>query len=228
MKDRYFSKASFEFLKQLRDNNNRDWFDANKQTYEDSIRTPALDFIADMSYELPKISSHFLAVPKKVGGSLMRVHRDIRFGKDKRPFKTNIGIQFRHELGKDVHAPGYYVHIEPEECFLGVGIWRPDSPALRKIRESIVEKGKAWTSASNDKAFKKHFRFTGDSLQNAPRGFDKEHPLLEDIKRKDFIAICEISESTINSSRFKKQVMDRFATATPFMRFLCKSLDLNF
>ena len=228
MADRYFSNESFDFLIQLAKNNNRDWFNENKQAYEDTIRNPALDFIADMSYELAKLSPHFLAVPKKVGGSLMRIHRDVRFGKDKRPYKTNVGIQFRHVLGKDVHAPGFYVHIEPKECFLGVGIWRPDSPALKKIRDGIIENSKGWQAASNDKKFRKHFSPVGESLTNAPRGYAKDHPYLEDLKRKDFIAICPVNESTICSSRFKSQVIDRFKASEPYMKFLCKSLELNY
>jgi len=131
---RYFSKATFSFLGELSRNNNREWFHDNKQRYEEAVRGPALAFIEDIAPELQLIAPRFLAVPKKVGGSLMRVHRDIRFGKDKTPYKTNIGIQFRHEAGKDVHAPGYYLHIAPQECFFGAGIWRPDSTALGQIR----------------------------------------------------------------------------------------------
>ena len=124
MDNRYFSPATFGFLQRLAANNNRDWFLEHKAEYEARVRGPALRFIEDMADELAAISPHFLALPKKVGGSLMRVNRDIRFGHDKRPYKTNIGIQFRHEMGKDVHAPGFYLHIEKEDCFIGVEIGR--------------------------------------------------------------------------------------------------------
>ena len=226
--DRYFTAASFDFLDKLAKNNKRDWFQDHKQMYEDAVRTPALSFISDMSDELAFISPHFLAIPKKVGGSLMRVNRDVRFGKDKRPYKTNIGIQFRHERGKDVHAPGFYVHIEPEDCFVGVGIWRPDSPSLGKIRDTIVEKGEHWKVASREKAFRKTFALGGEMLKNPPRGYDKEHPLLEDLKRKDFIAIATTTEKTVCSKQFKQQVIDRFQTASPYMEFLCKALELRY
>ena len=139
MTEHYFSDETFQFLSSLALNNNRVWFEENKQRYEDAVRTPALRFIDDIAVELAAISPHFLAIPKKVGGSLMRVYRDTRFSKDKRPYKTNIGIHFRHEVGKDVHAPGFYLHIAPGECFVGVGVWRPDSRALAKIRDAIVE-----------------------------------------------------------------------------------------
>jgi uncharacterized protein (TIGR02453 family) len=103
----YFTKQTFTFLSNLADNNTREWFEEHKQDYENFVREPALDFISDMGNEMPAISKHFLAVPKKVGGSLMRVQRNLRFSRDKTPYKTNIGIQFRHEVGKDIHAPGY-------------------------------------------------------------------------------------------------------------------------
>ena len=129
----YFTSDSINFLKKLAKNNDRDWFQDNKADYEDLIRSPALQFIDDMANQLAMLSPHFLAIPKKVGGSLMRVYRDTRFSKDKSPYKTNIGIQFRHEQGKDVHAPGFYFHVEPGDCFVGVGLWRPESKALNKI-----------------------------------------------------------------------------------------------
>jgi len=174
------------------------------------------------------LSPHFLAVPRKVGGSLMRIHRDVRFGKDKRPYKTNVGIQFRHEQGKDVHAPGFYLHVEPNECFVGVGIWRPDATALAKIRDRICEHGKAWTEAINEKPFKRHFDLAGDSLVRPPRGYNKEHPLIESLKRKDFIAIAHLEDENILSARFKKTILDRFRIADSYMQFLCKALELRY
>ena len=228
MANPYFTQDTFRFLDDLAANNNREWFGPHKEDYETTVRTPALNFITDMADELALISPHFLAAPKKVGGSLMRVYRDTRFGKDKRPFKTNIGIQFRHEMGKDVHAPGYYLHVEPGECFVGVGIWRPDAKALGKIRDAIVEKGDSWLAASGDKAFKKTFTLSGESLINAPRGYAKDHPLLDDLKRKDFIALSEISKKNVTSSNLRSLVIDKFNAATPYMQFLCKALELRF
>lgn len=228
MTNRYFTKQTFAFLSVLAEKNERGWFEAHQQEYEDFVRTPALDFISDMSDEMPAISRHFLAQPKKVGGSLMRIYRDTRFSKDKTPYKTNIGIQFRHEVGKDIHAPGYYLHIEPGECFVGIGLWHPDAEALFKIREAIVQKSEAWLVARDDKAFRKHFALEGDSLANAPRGFAKDHPLAEDLKRKDFIGMATLSEATVTSNKLRAQVVERFRESAPYMRFLCKALELRF
>jgi len=224
----YFTKRTFDFLSALALNNRREWFEEHKQDYEVTVRLPALHFIGDMTEALLMISPHFQAMPKKVGGSLMRVQRDIRFGKDKRPYKTNIGIQFRHEIGKDVHAPAYYVHIEPNDCFVGVGVWRPDASALGKIRDALVENSDAWLAARDDRSFNQQFSLAGDTLSNPPRGYAKDHPLMPDLKRKDFIALTPLSDAVVRSKSFYPKIVERFGEATPYMRFLCKALDLRF
>lgn len=228
MTHRYFSSQTFDFLAALAENNCREWFESHQQEYEDVVRSPALAFISDMADEMAAISPHFRASSKKVGGSLMRIHRDIRFGKDKAPYKTNIGIQFRHEVGKDIHAPGYYVHIEPDSCFVGVGLWHPDADALFKIREELVKNGDAWVTARDDKTFMKHFTLEGDTLAKSPRGYAKDHPLVEDLKRKDFISLAVLPQSTVTSKNFRPRVVERFRQAAPYMRFLCKALDIRF
>jgi uncharacterized protein (TIGR02453 family) len=226
--DPYFSRKTFTFLNSLGKNNSREWFEGHKQDYEDLVRTPALDFIADMAEDMPSISKHFRAIPKKVGGSLMRVQRDTRFSRDKTPYKTNIGIQFRHEIGKDVHAPGFYVHIEPGECFIGIGLWRPEPDVLFKVRTAITQNGDAWVKARDDRNFIKHFTLEGESLANAPRGFAKDHPLVEDLKRKDFIGMAAITQAEVLSKNFRPLVAERFRQAAPFMRFLCEAMELQY
>lgn len=228
MSGQYFTKQTFAFLSALAENNSREWFEAHQQDYEDFVRTPALDFIGDMSDEMPTISRHFLAQPKKVGGSLMRVQRDTRFSRDKTPYKTNIGIQFRHEVGKDVHAPGYYLHIAPDECFFGIGLWRPDADALFRIRSAIVEHPDAWAAARDDKAFREHFTPEDDALANAPRGFAKDHPLVEDLKRKDFIGMAALSKTAVTSKKLRPLAAEHFRQAALYMGFLCKALELRF
>ena len=165
---------------------NRDWFNENKPRYEKQVLDVALRFIQSMQEPLAGIAPHFTAVPKRVGGSLMRVYRDTRFSRNKSPYKTNIGIQFRHEQAKDVHSPGYYVHIDPDQVFIGVGMWRPESDPLRSIRERIVAKPAEWKRAIGDSKFKRQLHLGGESLVRPPRGFDKEHELIDDIKRKSF------------------------------------------
>ena len=228
MANRYFTEDSLNFLKQLDKNNNREWFEQHKQEYEDRVRSPALDFIADMADTIQSLSPHFLAIPKKVGGSMMRPYRDVRFSKDKRPFKTNVGIQFRHFQAKDVHAPGFYLHIEPGGCFLGVGMWHPEPEPLAAIRRAIDEQPEKWLKASRAKSFSNAFELTGDSLSNPPRGYRKDHPLIDDLKRKDFIAIAPLDDNRVVTSSLKTDVSNSFKTAVPFMQFLCRSLDIPF
>ncbi|HZD04000.1 MAG TPA: TIGR02453 family protein, partial [Longimicrobiales bacterium] len=134
----HFSPALFRFLQDLADHNDRDWFDANRHRYEEDVREPALRFILAFGPRLKEISPHFRADPRKQGGSLFRIHRNLRFQPDAPPYKTHTGIQFRHEAGRDAHAPGFYLHLEPGGCFVGVGTWRPDSTTLKVIREAIV------------------------------------------------------------------------------------------
>ena len=223
-----FSKATLDFLLELEDNNEREWFAEHKDDYETLVREPALDYIATMQEPLASLSEHFRAIPKKMGGSLMRVYRDTRFGKDKRPYKTNIGIQFRHEQGKDVHAPGYYLHLAADGCFLGVGLWRPDPPALAGIRDRIAFRPKEWQRAAKDKAFKRRFSFSGEALKRPPRGYDKDHPLIDDLKRKDFIAVMNFDFDRAMKPAFVKWSTDQWRAATPLMTFLCAAVDVPF
>lgn len=215
-----------KFLKQLKKNNDRDWFNEHKPRYEADVLQPALGFIDAMQKPMAKISDCINVVPKRMGGSLMRVYRDTRFSKDKTPYKTNIGIHFRHMAGKDVHAPGFYVHIEPGDVFIGAGIWHPDSTALNAIREAITENPAGWKRARDNKAFRTNFKLTGDSLKRPPRGYDPEHPMIDDLKRKDFIGIAQLDAAAIGKSDFTAEVTIAFKSAMSLMRFLCASLNL--
>ena len=224
----YFSKDTIKFLNELAANNNRSWFNDNKQRYEDVVRSPSLAFIEDIGKELPKLSPHFRAIPKKVGGSLMRIYRDIRFSKDKTPYKTNIGINIRHITATDMHGPCYYFHVEEQSCFFGCGIWRPDAVRLRKIRECIDGNPRTWLKAINDKKFKQQFTLNGSTLTNPPRGFAKDHPLMEDLKRKDFVASYDFNHDLLFSPDLLKTTMKAYANASLFMRYLCYAVELPF
>ena len=223
-----FTPATVTFLAELRDNNNRDWFNENKTRYEEEVLDVALRFIQSMQDPLAEFAPHFTAIPKRMGGSLMRVYRDTRFSKNKTPYKTNVGIQFRHEQARDVHAPGYYVHIDPDQVFLGAGMWRPAPDALLGIRERIAAKPAEWQRARDDRGFRRHFQLGGETLTRPPRGFDKAHPQIEDIKRKDFIAVKNLALGDATSPRFQQKVETAFKAAAPYMRFLCKAVNVPF
>lgn len=223
-----FEKQTIAFLEELAVNNNREWFKENKPRYEEQVLDVALRFIQSMQEPLAQIAPHFTAIPQRMGGSLMRVYRDTRFSKIKLPYKTNIGIQFRHEQAKDVHSPGYYVHIDPDQVFVGVGMWRPDADSLRSIRERIVAKPAEWSRALGDAKFRRHFELGGESLTRPPRGFDKEHEHIGDIMRKSFMGVRNLDVEDCLGSGFQRKVETSFSAATPFMKFLCKAVGVPF
>lgn len=216
------------FLEELSANNRRDWFNENKERYEEHVLDVALRFIQSMQAPLARIAPSFEAVPTRVGGSLMRVYRDTRFSKDKTPYKTNIGIQFRHERAKDVHSPGYYLHIEPSQVFIGAGMWRPEPDALRAIRECIAGRPTEWRRAVDGDRFRRTFSLGGESLQRPPRGFDPDHVHIDDIRRKSFIAVREFDPEACLRPQFQRTVETTLEAAEPFMRFLCDAIGVRF
>lgn len=228
MPRRHFAPAAFAFLRELAANNNREWFRANKSRYESEVRDPALRFVSDFAPRLKQISPRFRADPRANGGSLFRIYRDVRFSKDKRPYKTHTGIQFRHEAGKDAHAPGFYLHLEPNRCFAACGMWRPAGPALRQLREALVDDPEGWRRAAQDKHFRRNFTLSGDSLVRAPRGFDPTHPLLEDLKRKDFIGVARLAEGAVTADGFLDEFYALCRAAAPFQRWLCGAVGATF
>jgi len=223
-----FPIDTFRFLDTLSKNNNRKWFEKHKSDYENFVRLPALQKIEAMTEPLKAISPHFLAVAKKSGGSLMRVYRDTRFSKDKTPYKTNIGIQFRHQKGKDVHAPGFYFHVEPDEIFIGAGIWHPDSPTLAAIRKRIMSKSKEWTKITTEKKMTRTFRQAGESLVRPPRGFTPDHAMIEELKRKDHILVANLKHEDVARKSLCRKLAREFGKCAPYMKFLCDALKLRF
>ncbi|MEE9278204.1 MAG: DUF2461 domain-containing protein [Dehalococcoidia bacterium] len=223
-----FSRNVFAFLEELQANNARDWFNANKQRYETSVREPAREFIRNMEPRIRGVSKQLIADDRKAGGSLMRIYRDVRFSKDKSPYKTNVGIQFRHRAGKDVHAPALYVHLEPDDVFVGVGIWHPDAPSLQGIRAKIDDEPDRWRSLLSRKRFAGRFTLGGESLKTAPRAYSKDHPLINDLKRKDFIAVADLSRAAVISPSFEDTVTEHLTDAADFMRFLCEAVGQPF
>ena len=220
--------ALFEFLRELKDNNERPWFEANKERYRADVRAPVLDFIADFAQPLSEISPYFVADPRANGGSLFRIYRDVRFSRDKTPYKTNVGAHFRHSAGRDAHAPGFYLHFEPDTCFAGCGIWHPDNQTLKRIRDAIVDRAEEWQSITGTGGFRSTFEMMGESLKRPPRGYDPEHPLIEDLKRKDFVAITSFPEE----DAYQPDFIDRFngiaRKGSEFVKFLSQAIGVPF
>jgi uncharacterized protein (TIGR02453 family) len=220
----YFDPTFFKFLKQLKTHNNRAWFLANKERYEREVRNPLLDFIGDLGPSLRKVSKHLIVDNSPSGGSMFRIYRDTRFSKDKTPYKTHVAAQFRLGRSKDVHTPGYYLHLSPGEVFAGGGIWRPEAPVLGQIRDYLAHHPTEWKSVLKDKKFKKLCTLEGEKLQRPPKGYDPDHELIDAIKYKDFIFFSQFSEKDAQSPDFMARFVESCAAGAPYMEFLCKAL----
>jgi uncharacterized protein (TIGR02453 family) len=224
----YFSPELFKFLRELKQNNSRDWFQTNKQRYEEVVKQPALRFITDFGPQLNKISKHFRTDPRPVGGSLFRIYRDVRFSKNKDPYKTAVGIHFRHEAGKNAHAPGFYLHLEPGGSFCGLGIWCPETPPLTKIRQAIAREPAAWRRAVDGRRFKSAYTMESESLKRVPRGFPADHPLAEDLKRKSYTGLAKLTQREATSADFPQKLGRLYQAGAPLVKFLCQALDVKY
>jgi uncharacterized protein (TIGR02453 family) len=231
MTDRFagFPKEFFAFFRELKASNERAWFEANKTRFKETVQGPMSEFIAAMAPHLAQLSKEFVADPRPNGGSMFRIYRDVRFSKDKRPYKEHAACQFRHRLGRDVHAPGFYVHLAPDEVFFGGGMWMPDADALLKIRERIAARPTEWKKVVGNRNFAKTFGgIEGEQLSRPPRGFDPAHPFIEDIRRKSFVAGVESTAKASQSKEFVSEVAAAFKTLSPLVAFLCVALSVPF
>jgi uncharacterized protein (TIGR02453 family) len=209
----------FKFLKDLSKNNNKDWFNANKKRYESSVQAPVLEFVRAMSPRLKGISPRLVADDRKQGGSMMRIYRDVRFSKDKRPYNEQISLRFLHEKPGGL---GYYMGIEPGKVTLGAGIWRPEPPQLEKIRKAIAADAAVWVKAFRLKGWVPG----GETLKRPPKGFDADHPAVEDLKRKDFVLFTDLRPEDARKPGFADSVAAEYSRAKPMMKFLAAALKL--
>jgi uncharacterized protein (TIGR02453 family) len=218
----FFSPELFDFLRQLKRHNNREWFARNKSRYEAVVRDPALRFISGFAKYLAQLSPHFVADARFTRGSLFRIYRDTRFSPDKRPFKTHVGIHFSHSSGKDAHAPVFYLHLEPDGCFAAAGVWRPASAVVARIRNAIVNQPEQWAKVRGK------IELEGESLTRPPRGYDSKHPFIEDIKRKDFVASLALTHRQVCGPKFMNEFFLACKTMAPLVEFTTKALGLKF
>jgi len=218
-----FHRGFYTFLTELSKNNNRDWFQKNKTRYDTQVRDPSLEFIRGVGPRLRHLSAQVDADPRPVGGSMMRIYRDLRFSKDKRPYRTSVGIHFSHvrsgSMGESL--PGFFLHLEPGENYVASGMWRPDPPQLRKIREAIAERSSEWKRTLGVLP-----ELEGDSLQRPPPGFDPQHPLVRDLKRKDFITSVAIKDAEVVRSNFPAHFLAKCTSINPLNRFLAQAVDI--
>jgi len=219
----YFTPELFVFLKQIKRNNRRTWFLKNKDRYEEIVRQPSLRLILDLGIRFKPISPWIVANAKPNGGSLMRVYRDIRFSPDKTPYKSHVGMNFPHAGStEDIHGPGFYLHLDPGASFLAAGAWRPDRKSLAKIRDSISWQAEEWKKETRG------VELGGDSLKRPPRGYADNHPMIEDLKRTDFIASIEFTDKSVCGASFLDDVSKAAKRLAPLVGFLARAEGLQF
>lgn len=240
-KPSHFTPASFRFLADLKQHNNKAWFEKNKARYEEDLKQPCLRFIADLAEPLQKISAHYVANPKPIGGSLFRIYRDTRFSKDKTPYKSHAGMSFYHQATKAtarasgantdagrLDAPVFYLHLEPGACFIGGGLWHPQPDTVKRVRNYMVNNPASWKKVTRGPAFRKVYELEGESLSRPPQGYDPAHELMSDLKRKDFVCTAELTQAQLCAPEAMKTVLKHFALAAPMLDWLCGALDLDF
>jgi uncharacterized protein (TIGR02453 family) len=224
----YFSSKTFTFLRGLARNNNRDWFLAHKADYEAHVRGPFQKLLLDLQPDLAAISTQFRADPRPVGGSLFRIHRDTRFANDKTPYKTHAGARLYHQRYRETDSPSFYIHVQPGHCFVGAGLWHPESPTRTRIRQFLVENPEAWRKAVHSPAFRRRFELGGEMLTRPPRGFPADHPLAEDLKRQSFVGTVGLDDSVVLGNGLRRSLASALTGLAPLVDYLCASLDLEF
>ena len=219
----FVSPRTFRFLRELAEHNERAWFEANKQRYLDDVRDPLLRFVAAMGPKLAKLSRSVVADPRAVGGSLLRIHRDVRFSKDKSPYKTHAAMSFRHVDGKEKPAPGFYLHLGPGDVFAGAGLWHAPSEAVKQVRDAIVGAPEAWSRVLRTCSLEAG----EDTLKRPPRGYDPAHRFVEDLKRQSFTTGVRFTQAHACAADFPERFAGACRKANPLMHFLARALGVR-
>jgi uncharacterized protein (TIGR02453 family) len=216
-----FTPDFFRFLSELARNNNKAWFTANKSRYETAVRDPSFAFVRAVGPKLGSISRHLVADPRPVGGSVMRIYRDIRFSRDKSPYRTSVGIHFSHEGAgdEDEHLPGFFLHLAPSDSWVYAGMWQPEPRRLLQIRQALIARPAEWKKVKAAVP-----EIEGETLKRAPPGFDPAHPMVEDLKRKGFTSGSSIKDSVVTSRNFPDQFIALCRSLDPLNRFLAKAI----
>jgi len=211
------STKSFDFIKKLTKNNNREWFTENKNLYIESQQN-VISFLEELINEMGEFDEELAKLdPKK---ALFRIYRDTRFSKDKIPYKTNFGASLG--MGKGSQKGGYYLHLEPGKSFLAGGIYMPESSVLKEVRKEISLYGDDFMKIINNKDFKKHFPELDqdDKLKKVPQGFEKEDPMGEYLKLKSFIVVYNLKDEEVLDENAAKNMSEIFKVMKPFNDFL--------
>jgi uncharacterized protein (TIGR02453 family) len=216
--------ATLDFLRKLKKNNNREWFEKNRAKYEEA-RQNVEETVAAIIAEVRKFDKQIPADldPKKC---LFRIYRDVRFSHDKRPYKNNIGA-YISAAGKKAVAPGFYIHFEPGTSFLAGGMWQPPAPELSKVRQEIDYNFSEFKKIVNDKTFRKHFGTLDqeDKLATSPKGYPKDHEGIEFLKLKSYTVTTQLSDKDVSAKTLAKKAGEIFKAMHPLNQFLQRAID---
>jgi uncharacterized protein (TIGR02453 family) len=213
---------TLSFLSDLSNNNNKPWFEINRKRYESAKK----DWEAKIAQLITSIAKFDPAIGElEVKNCTFRINRDVRFSKDKSPYKTNFGASFS-KGGKKIMSAGYYVHLAPNEIFIAGGMWMPEPPYLNSIRQEIDYHLDEFKKIVENPAFLKQFgKIDGEKLSNAPKGFDKESPALEYLKLKSYVGIKQLKPSEITDENFVKITSESFKELKPLCDFINKAIN---
>ena len=211
-----FTDRTLKFLRALKRHNDREWFKAHKDEYETHVRRPMLAIIERLAVDLPRVAPDLIASPR----SLYRIYRDTRFSPDKTPYKTHVAASFSHHVLPKHESAGLYFHLAPDQLWIGGGLYGPQSPQLRCIREYIVGNLRSFRSLVESPVFRRLGGVTGTKLQRVPRGFPQDHEAAEYLKLKQYLAGEELDSTLATSPRFYGALLRRFTVLAPFIRFL--------
>jgi uncharacterized protein (TIGR02453 family) len=217
------SSPTFQFLKSLHKNNNRDWFLANKNKY-DFAKSEYLSFVEEVLNGILKFDNSLAELTPKQ--CVFRINRDVRFSKNKEPYKNNFGASFS-KGAKKINTAGYYFHLEPGACFIGGGLWMPQAPELQKLRQEIDYCYKEFNGIINHKQFKNTFGglSTEAKLVRPPKGYEIDNPAIEILKLKSFTAIMPISDKEVLDKHIVKKTLTIFKTISPLVHFLNRAIE---
>ena len=218
-----FPPEGIAFLKSLKRNNNRPWFQKHKQEYEENVRFPMQCLIAELAQRMADVAPEMEFNPRR---SIFRINRDIRFSKNKDPYKTNIAASFEMRGKKSpTESPGLYVGIEPGEIFIGGGIYMPTGDQVKAIRASIATHPDDFLDVVEDKVFKREFgEIQGEKLVKAPLGYPKDHPMIQHLRHKQFYVGIVLGDKACLKPKFVETVALGLTRTMPLVRWLASAL----
>ncbi len=223
----HLPKESLRFLADLAAHNDRKWYDANRERCDADLVEPCRGLVRRLAEDLGSVFPEITGSDTKVGGSLTRLNRDVRFSKDKSPFHAHVGMHFWHRAGRKMEVPGFFLRVDPGEILLGTGLHGPEPGPLEAIRRALDADRRGWEKASRDPAFLRLWGgLEGEALKRVPAPWPADHPFAEDLRRKDFTAFARLKPAEAVKPGFAGRAVEHWRASGPLMGFLCRAVRL--